>query len=82
MFPIILIHNDLQHLQWICAYNENEELESVLINKKTKELEKKIIREDEVEGLMEEFARNGWVKGYLPDINIYNGETIQTIKIG
>lgn len=82
MFPIILIHNNLPHLQWVCTYNEGEELESVLINKHTKELKKQVINEKDVENLLNEFTKNGWVKGYLPDINIINdGEVIHTLKI-
>jgi hypothetical protein len=82
MFPKILIHKDLPHLIWICTYNDNEELESALINQYTKEVEKKIIKEDDVEELIKDFSSKGWVKGFIPDINIINdGEITQTLKI-
>lgn len=83
MFPLILIHKDIPHLQWICSYNEEEELESVLINKHTKEIRKQILSENELDNILTEFKNNGWVRGYVPDINIRNdeGELIDTVKI-
>lgn len=83
MFPIILIHRELPHLQWICTYNENEELESALINKHTREIVKRLLgSEDEAVKLLDDFSSRGWTKGYLPDVNIINdGKIIQTLKL-
>jgi hypothetical protein len=82
MFPIILIHQELPHLQWICTLNDEDEVESVLVNQYTKEIEKRVILEEEVQQLLNEFRRNGWTKGYIPDINILNdGEIVQTVSV-
>jgi len=80
--PIILIHKQLEHLQWICSLNAEEELESILINKHTKETQKSLITSEDVPILVKEFEERGWVKGYIPDINILNdGKIIKTIKL-
>ena len=82
MLPIIMVHKELDHLNWICSKNDLEEIESVLINKETKEIKKQILEsEAEAEQLEKNFKELGWVKGFIPDINILNeGEIVQTLK--
>jgi hypothetical protein len=82
MLPIILIHKNLDHLIWVCTYNEKDEIESVLINKHTKETCKQKIMESQIPDLIKEFEKNGWTKGFIPDINIINdGKIVQTVNL-
>lgn len=83
IFPIILVHKDLDYLQWICSINDLDEIESVLINKQTKEIKTtKLLDSQDALTLKNEFLKLGWTKGYLPDVNIISdGNIVQTIKL-
>lgn len=78
-----MIHKIADHLNWICSLNDNEEIESVLINKKTKEIEKKVLSStEEAYALQKDFLKLGWVKGYVPDVNIiFEKNNTQSFKI-
>lgn len=84
LLPIIMIHKDLDNLNWICTENEKGEIESVLINRKTKDPPKIdiIANKAELLRLKKIFEINGWVKGYIPNINILmDGEIQQEVKV-
>lgn len=83
LLPIIMIHKDLDFLNWICTENEKGEIESVLINRKSKERPKvDIIDKTNLSRLKSQFEAYGWVKGYIPDINLLmDGKIQQVVKV-
>uniref|UniRef100_A0A6C0JSH0 Uncharacterized protein n=1 Tax=viral metagenome TaxID=1070528 RepID=A0A6C0JSH0_9ZZZZ len=72
-FPIVMIHNKVENLIWICTKNEQSELSyvSVFINKYKNE---KIVNEfdkfEDIIKLIDDLKIKGWVKGYMPEIEM------------
>ncbi len=75
--PVLLLHVE-HNLMWVCSENDDNELESVVVNRKTGEqipLEIKDWRE-----AYDEFIKCGWTKAYIPDIQIIKDNEIIDTK--
>lgn len=81
--PIIMLHKYMNHLIWLCSLNDEERIESVILNTKTNE--KMITFHKDIEKILEikkEMENNGWIKGYIPDINLLlDGKIVNEIKV-
>jgi len=69
---IIMLHRDLQHIRWICYEDEDDEnvFISILQNVKTKEIIDEKIPRENVDAVIADLKRSGFVKGYIPEIRI------------
>lgn len=65
----IMIHETLNHLNWVCSLNDENQLESTFLNKNTKEVITKSIDINDFDDLVEKMKSEGWIKGYLPQVN-------------
>lgn len=75
----ILIHPQADHLIWVCTEGD-EGLESFVYNKKNGERMPLDIESEE--RARTEFMAAGWVRAYVPDINLtMNGEVLQSLTI-
>lgn len=79
--PCIMIHGQIQNLIWVCSEQEDSDALISTIVYNDKFLEKEVDKSD-LESIINDLKQSGWIKGYIPDINIkYQDKIVNTIKI-
>jgi hypothetical protein len=78
--PLLLMHPIAKHLLWICSCDDEGVVESVVLNIKNGE-RIQLIGED-WRNTKQSFISDGWIRAYVPDVNIQmDGKTITTISL-